>query len=160
MRDGINRLRHAKNYSGFFSTICTNPAWAGFMAGTGRLSGPDPREMAKFGLYRHLGNQPGQYPGQCDDPCDPRAQRARHGAGGRRRLMNGTMEQVDLPLLVRPGTDGALACAVMHCLFRDGTADRGYLQRYTDAPAELELHLTAPHARMGGANNRVRGCRH
>jgi anaerobic selenocysteine-containing dehydrogenase len=26
MRDGINRLRHAKKYSGFFSTICVNPA--------------------------------------------------------------------------------------------------------------------------------------
>ena len=26
MRDGINRLRHAKKYSGFHSTICVNPA--------------------------------------------------------------------------------------------------------------------------------------
>ncbi len=34
--------------------------------------------------------------------------------------MNGTMEQADLAVLVKPGTDGALACAVMHCLFRDG----------------------------------------
>ena len=28
MRDGINRLRHAKSYSGFFDTICINPAWS------------------------------------------------------------------------------------------------------------------------------------
>ena len=55
--------------------------------------------------------------------------------------MNGTMEQADLPVLIRPGTDGALACAVMHCLFRDGRADRDYLARYTDAPNELEAHL-------------------
>ncbi|MGC1448337.1 MAG: molybdopterin-dependent oxidoreductase, partial [Xanthobacteraceae bacterium] len=27
MRDGIHRLRHTKKYSGFFSTICVNPAW-------------------------------------------------------------------------------------------------------------------------------------
>jgi hypothetical protein len=27
-------------YSGFYSTICTNPAWTGFIAGTGRLAGP------------------------------------------------------------------------------------------------------------------------
>ena len=39
------------------------------------------------------------------------------------------------------GTDGALACAVMHCLFRDGRADRDYLARYTDVPHELEAHL-------------------
>ena len=55
--------------------------------------------------------------------------------------MNGTMEQADLAVLVRPGTDGALACAVMHCLFRDGFADRDYLEKYTDAPRELEEHL-------------------
>ena len=55
--------------------------------------------------------------------------------------MNGTMEQADLPVLIRPGTDGALACAVMHCLFRDGKADWDYLDRYTDAPRELEAHV-------------------
>ena len=31
-----------------------------------------------------------------------------------------TMRQADLALQLRPGTDGALACAVMHALFRDG----------------------------------------
>jgi anaerobic selenocysteine-containing dehydrogenase len=29
----------------------------------------------------------------------------------------------------------------MHCLFRDGKADWDYLDRYTDAPRELEAHL-------------------
>src|SRR6478735_6281841 len=47
MRDGINRLRNVKRYSGQYSTICTTMAWTGFIAGTGRLAGPDPREMAK-----------------------------------------------------------------------------------------------------------------
>ena len=46
-RDGIHRLRHAKKYSGFFDTICTNLAWTGYTMGTGRLLGSDPREMAK-----------------------------------------------------------------------------------------------------------------
>jgi len=55
--------------------------------------------------------------------------------------MNGTMAQADLPVLIRPGTDGALACAVMHCLFRDGRADHDYLARYTDAPQELAAHV-------------------
>ena len=41
----------------------------------------------------------------------------------------------DLGLVLKPGTDGALACAVMHVLFRDGLADRDYLARYTDDPA-------------------------
>src|SRR5258707_11816814 len=43
MRDGIQRLRHAKKYSGFHSTICVNTAYAGFAAGTGKIAGPDPR---------------------------------------------------------------------------------------------------------------------
>ena len=55
--------------------------------------------------------------------------------------MNGTMEQADLAVMVKPGTDGALACAVMHCLFRDGKADWDYLDKYTDAPRELEAHV-------------------
>src|SRR6478672_5154304 len=50
MRDGIHRLRHAKKYSGFHSTICVNPAYAGYAAGVGRIAGPDPREMAKSDL--------------------------------------------------------------------------------------------------------------
>ena len=50
MRDGINRLRHVKRYSGEITTICTATAWTGYIAGTGRLAGPDPREMAKADL--------------------------------------------------------------------------------------------------------------
>jgi anaerobic selenocysteine-containing dehydrogenase len=54
---------------------------------------------------------------------------------------NGTAAQADMHLCLRPGTDGALACAVMHVLFKEGYADREYLARYTDVPDELEAHL-------------------
>jgi hypothetical protein len=47
MRDGIERLTHVKRYSRFYGTICVGIAWPGFIAGTGRLMGADPREMAK-----------------------------------------------------------------------------------------------------------------
>ena len=46
-RDGIERLRQAKRYSNFYGTICISSAWAGYVAGTGQLSGVDPREMEK-----------------------------------------------------------------------------------------------------------------
>ena len=52
-----------------------------------------------------------------------------------------TMRQADLALKVRPGSDGALACAVMHVLFRDGLADRDYMRRYTDDPEALAAHV-------------------
>jgi anaerobic selenocysteine-containing dehydrogenase len=141
MRDGINRLRHAKKYSGFHSTICVNAAYTGFAAGTGRIAGPDPREMAKSDLVVIWGT----------NPVNTQVNVMTHAVKARRDrnakivavdvYMNGTMEQADLPVLVKPGTDGAVACAVMHCLFRDGKADWAYLDRYTDAPRELEAHL-------------------
>ena len=71
--------------------------------------------------------------------------------------MNGTMEQADLPVLIRPGTDGALACAVMHCLFRDGKADWDYLDRYTDAPRELEAHLRTRDPEWASRDHRLPG---
>jgi anaerobic selenocysteine-containing dehydrogenase len=141
MRDGINRLRHAKKYSGFHSSICVNPAYAGFAAGTGTVAGVDPREMAKSDLVVIWGTNAVS----TQVNVMTHAIRARKERGAKIAAvdiyMNGTMEQADLPVLVKPGTDGALACAVMHCLFRDGKADWDYLDKYTDAPRELEAHL-------------------
>ncbi len=141
MRDGIHRLRHAKKYSGFHSTICVNPAYAGFAAGVGRIAGPDPREMAKSDLVVIWGTNVVS----TQVNVMTHATRARKERGAKIAAvdiyMNGTMEQADLPVLIKPGTDAALACAVMHCLFRDGRADWEYLDKYTDAPRELEAHL-------------------
>ena len=38
MRDGINRLRHAKRYSRMHATFCTTMAFAGYITGTGKLA--------------------------------------------------------------------------------------------------------------------------
>src|SRR5690606_41058744 len=66
-----------------------------------------------------------------------------------------TMAQADLGLILRPGTDGALAVAVMHILLRDGLADRDYMARYTDFGPEFEAHL----AEIGRASCRERGAK-
>src|SRR5918993_907498 len=141
MRDGINRLAHVKKYSRFYSTICTNMAWTGYIAGTGKLAGPDPREMAQSDCVVIWGTNPVH----TQVNVMTHAMRARKERGAKivavDVYMNATMKQADMALLVRPGTDGALACAVMHVLFRDGYADWDYLERYTDAPRELEAHL-------------------
>jgi anaerobic selenocysteine-containing dehydrogenase len=141
MRDSINRLRHVKKYSGFFSTICVNPAWSGYMAGTGKLAGADPREMAKSDVVVIWGTNAVN----TQVNVMTHATRARKERGAKIVVidvyMNATMRQADLAVLIRPGTDGALACAVMHCLFRDGKADWDYLDRYADAPRELEAHV-------------------
>ncbi len=141
MRDGVNRLRHAKKYSGFNSTICVNPSFAGFAAGVGKIAGVDPREMAKSDLIVLWGTNAVN----TQVNVMTHATRARKERGAMIAAvdvyMNGTMAQADLPVLIRPGTDAALACAVMHCLFRDGHADHDYLARYTDAPREFAAHV-------------------
>jgi anaerobic selenocysteine-containing dehydrogenase len=155
MRDGIHRLRHAKKYSGFFSTICVNPAFTGFIAGTGKLAGADPREMAKSDLVVIWGTNAAN----TQINVMTHATRARKERGAKIAVvdvyMNTTMKQADLPVLIRPGTDGALACAVMHCLFRDGKADWDYLERYTDAPHELAEHVRTRDPQWAAA---ITGC--
>ena len=141
MRDGIERLTHAKRYSRFHGTICVGIAWPGYVAGTGRLMGADPREMAKSDCVVIWGTN--AVATQVN--VMTHAIRARKERGAKIVAIdiyeNETMRQADLALCVRPGTDGALACAVMHILFRDGLADWDYLERYTDAPHELEAHV-------------------
>ncbi len=140
-RDGINRLRHVKKYSGFYSTICTNMAWSGFIAGTGRLAGVDPREMAKADVVVIWGTNPVS----TQVNVMTHAMKARKERGAKIVVVDiyrtDTVKQADLGLVLKPGTDAALACAVMHVLFRDGFADRDYLRDFTDVPAELESHL-------------------
>ena len=142
-RDGIHRLRHAKKYSGFFDTICTNLAWTGWVMGAGTLRGPDPREMAKSDCVVIWGTN--AVVTQVN--VMTHAIKARKERGAKIVVIdvydNATMKQADLALILKPGTDGALACAVMHVLFRDGLADRAYLEKYTDDPKGLEAHLVS-----------------
>ncbi|WP_409529841.1 molybdopterin-dependent oxidoreductase [Shinella sp.] len=140
-RDSIERLRHAKRYSGFFDSICTNPAWTGFTMGAGTLRGPDPREMAASDCVVIWGTN--AVATQVN--VMTHAVRARKERGAKIVVVdiydNPTMKQADLALKLRPGTDAALACAVMHVAFREGYADRAYMAKYADDPAGLEAHL-------------------
>jgi len=140
-RDSLHRLRHAKSYLGQFDSICTNASWTGFCMGTGSLRGADPREMAKSDCVVIWGTNPVS----TQVNVMTHAIRARKRRGARIVVIDiyetPTARQADMALILRPGTDGALACAVMHVLFRDGLADRDYLERYSDDPAGLEAHL-------------------
>ncbi len=142
-RDGINRLRHAKRYSDQYSTICTALSWAGYKAGHGRMTGVDPREMEHSDCIVLWGTN--AVVTQVN--VMTHAIKARKARGAPIVAVdvydNATMRQADVKLLVRPGTDGALACGVMHALFRNGYADRAYMARYADDPAGLEAHLAS-----------------
>jgi anaerobic selenocysteine-containing dehydrogenase len=142
-RDGIDRLRHARGYSLQYDTICTGTAWPGYIAGTGLLAGVNPEQMAESDCVVIWGTN--AVVTQVN--VMTHAIRARKERGAKLVVIdiyrNATMAQADLPLLIRPGTDGALACAVMHVLLRDGLADTDYLRDFTDFDEEFAAHLAA-----------------
>jgi len=142
-RDGINRLRHVMRYSRQQTTICTAVCEAGWLAGVGRITGPDPREMACADLIVMWGGNPVN----TQVNVMTHITRARKTRGAKLVVVDpyrtGTAQVADMHLAVRPGTDGALACAVMHVALRDGYADRDYMTRFSDFPPDLEKHLAA-----------------
>ena len=148
MRDGIDRLTHAKNYSRMYGTFCISLSWPGYFAGTGKVAGVDPREMQKSDLIVIWGG----------NPVNTQVNVMTHVGIAKKRgakmacidvYDTGTMKQADYKYIIRPGTDGALACAVMHVLFREGYANLDYLRQYTDDPEGLEQHPSNPHACNG-----------
>jgi len=142
-RDGINRLRHAMRYSRQHSTICTALTEAGWRAGVGALRGVDGRELAKSDLIVVWGGNPVS----TQVNVMTHVAQARKERGAKLVVVDpyrtGTAEVADIHLAPLPGTDGALACAVMHVLFKEGYADRAYMARYTDDPEGLETHLAS-----------------
>jgi anaerobic selenocysteine-containing dehydrogenase len=143
MRDGIDRLTNTKNYSRMYGSFCVSLSWPGYFAGTGRVAGVDPREMQKSDLIVVWGGNPVNTQVNVMTHIGI----ARKTRGAKLACIDiydtGTMKQADHKFIIRPGTDGALACAVMHVLFRDGYADWDYLRQYTDEPEALEQHLSS-----------------
>lgn len=109
-------------------TLCAGAKSAGYAAVAGSTGCLDPRELAHSDLFLVWG---------CNMPATqlqamPTLARARK-AGKRVVLvescaldMAGFSDQV---VLVRPGTDGALALALMHVLAKEGLADVEFLRR-------------------------------
>ncbi|OAN52270.1 dehydrogenase [Paramagnetospirillum marisnigri] len=138
---GINRLRRIMGYSGQLKTICAASSSAGWAAGVGSKWGVPPQEMAHSGLIVIWGANPAATQVQLMGLI----KQAKTANGAKLVVVDPyrtpTAEKADLHLMLRPGSDGALASAVMHVLFRDNLADRDYLARYTDCPERLEAHL-------------------
>ena len=55
--------------------------------------------------------------------------------------LNKTAKLADLHIKIRPGTDGALACALMHKIFKSKKADYEYLKVFTKDYELLPTHL-------------------
>ena len=140
-RDGINLLRHQMKYSRWFSTICVALSDTGWLAGTGFKRGVDMREVDEHSDVVVIWG---------GNPVNTQVNVMTHAMAAKKRgaklvvvdpYRTGTAAQADMHLAPMPGTDGALACAVMHVLFKEGLADWAYLRKYTDAPDELAAHV-------------------
>jgi anaerobic selenocysteine-containing dehydrogenase len=140
-RDGINRLRHAMRYSRQHSTICNVLSDSGWLAGAGVKRGVDGRELPLADLIVMWGGNPVT----TQVNLMTHITRARKERGAPFVVIDPyrtpTAEVADIHLAPRPGTDGALACAVMHVLFKEGYADRAYMAKYTAGAEALEAHL-------------------
>jgi anaerobic selenocysteine-containing dehydrogenase len=75
-----------------------------------------------------------------------------------------TAEQCDEWIAIRPGTDAALALAMMHVMFAEGLDDADYLARHTLGAAELRGRVasgrpSAPRRSPGSTQGRSCGWR-
>lgn len=140
-RDGLDRLRHCLGTSRQHSTFCVTLADSGWKAGTGSKRGSDARLMHKSELVIVWGG----------NPVSTQVNVMHHLAQARREsnaklvvidpYKTKTADKADLHLMLKPGTDGALACAVIHVLLAEGLADVEYLEKYTDFTDTTEQHF-------------------
>ncbi len=142
-RDGIERLRFSMKASRQHSTICIALSDAGWKAGCGAKRGVDAREIAKSDLIVVWGGNPVSTQINVMNLIT----RARKDHGAKLVVVDpyrtGTAAQADMHLMVKPGTDDALAAAVIHQILKEGMADRDYLAAYSDWGPDLEAKYEA-----------------
>ncbi len=140
-RYGLERLSRTLGYSGMLGTICVAPAVSGWQAGVGVQRGVDPVEIAESNLIVVWGGNPVH----TNVNLMNHIQKARKQRGAKLIVVDvyrtATMAAADLGLVLRPGTDAALACAVMQVLLSEGMADESYLEQFTDFDESVRSHL-------------------
>ncbi len=71
-----------------------------------------------------------------------------------------TAKEADWHISPRPGTDGALAMAMMHTIIEEGLVDQDYVDNYTVGYEELAGRAQTTDTRMGRRNYRSKRSRH
>ena len=140
-RDGMHRLRHEMKYSLEKETICVALSDAGWMAGVGVMRGVDSREIADAELIVVWGGNPVS----TQVNVMTHIARARKARGAKLIVVDpyrtGTAEAADQHILLKPGTDAAMAAAMIHVLFAEGLADWDYMEKYADDADALQRHV-------------------
>src|SRR5882672_393282 len=133
-------LFHALGASRLERSICTSTAYAGWRATVGAVTGNDSEQMVGAELVILWGvNASYSTINVMTLVKQARARGAYVVAIDPYRTP--TAQQADEHLMVRPGTDGALALAVMHVLVAEDRVDREYLARATVGFEPLARHV-------------------
>jgi anaerobic selenocysteine-containing dehydrogenase len=133
---------HALGASRLDRSICVTTAYAGWRATLGAVTGTDSEQMVGADLVVLWGvNASYSTINVMTLVKQARARGAHVVAIDPYRTP--TAQQADEHLMVRPGTDAALALAVMHVLVTEGRVDRGYVERATLGFDRLEEHVRA-----------------
>ena len=139
-RDGIVRFTRCLGYSQMGKTICSSIAKAGLLAGIGGSFGTDTRRMPDSELIVVWGMNPVYT--QVNVMTWITKARKR---GAKLVVIDphrtATADKADIFLPILPGTDDALASAVMHVMLHEGLADRAFLEARTDFDASVEQAL-------------------
>jgi anaerobic selenocysteine-containing dehydrogenase len=135
-------LFHALGASRLDRSICVNTAYAGWRATLGAVTGNDSEQMVGADLVVLWGvNAAYSTINVMTLVKQARARGAHVVAIDPYRTP--TAQQADEHLMVRPGTDAALALAVMNVLITEGRIDREYIERATLSFDRLAEHVKA-----------------
>ena len=133
-------LFHALGASRLERSICTSTAYAGWRATVGAVTGNDSEQMVGAELVILWGvNASYSTINVMTLVKEARARGAYVVAIDPYRTP--TAQQADEHLMVRPGTDAALALAIMHVLVAEDLIDRDYIARATLGFEKLTEHL-------------------
>src|SRR5204863_2761117 len=135
-------LFHALGASRLQRTICVETAYAGWRATLGSVTGNDSAQMVGSDLVVLWGiNAAYSSINVMTLVKQARAQGAHVVCIDPYRTPRA--EQAEEQLMVRPGTDAALALAIMHVLIAEGLIDRDYIARATLGFDKLVEHVRA-----------------
>src|SRR5947207_4636855 len=135
-------LFHALGASRLDRSICVSTAYTGWRATVGQVTGNDSEQMVGADLVVLWGVNAAYSTINVMTLVKQARQRGAHVVVID-PYRTPTAVQADEHLAVRPGTDGALALAVMHVLIAEGLVDRDYIGRATLGFERLVEHLPA-----------------
>nr|CRH06283.1 Molybdopterin oxidoreductase [Candidatus Magnetococcus massalia] len=140
-RKAIQRLTHRAGFSRLERTLCASIASAGWAAGVNGGHGPSGQDMAEGSDLIILWgiNAVSTHINLMNFVKDARKRGVRLVVIDPYR--NRTARLADMHIAPRPGTDGALASAMMHVMLKEGLADRDYMAKLSDFDDDVEAHL-------------------